>query len=120
MLRPRVARTLGAGRLTFATIESQGLALPAEARARVAGVPYSAGVEPYRPIVPLITDRHVDALALAGTVEEVTEHVVALGRAGIGQVAIHPLAPPGGTVDDTIRRFGEEVLPPAQKALGQR
>jgi len=29
----------------------------------------------------------------------------------------HPLAPPGGTVDDTIRRFGEEVLPRAQNAL---
>ncbi|MBI4253881.1 MAG: hypothetical protein HY616_02305, partial [Candidatus Rokubacteria bacterium] len=99
---------------------SQGLALPADARARVAGVPYGAGFEPYRPIVPLITDRHVDALALAGTVEEVTGHVVALGRAGIGQVAIHPFAPPGGTVDTTIRRFGEEVLPRAQKALAHR
>ncbi len=120
VLRPRVARTLGAGRLTFATLESQGLALPADARARVAGVPYGAGFEPYRPIIPLITDRHVDALTLAGTVEEVTEHVVALGRAGIGQVAIHPFAPPGGTVDDTIRRFGEEVLPQAQKALAHR
>lgn len=120
VLRPRVARTLGAGRLPFATLESQGLALPADARARVAGVPYGAGFEPYRPIVPLITDRHVDALALAGTVEEVTGHVVALGRAGIGQVAIHPFAPPGGTVDTTIRRFGEEVLPRAQKRLAHR
>ncbi len=120
VLRPRVARTLGAGRLTFATLEAQGLTLPAETRARVAGVAYSAGVEPYRPIVPLITDQHVDALTLAGTVEEVTAHVVALGRAGIGQVAIHPFAPPGRTVDDTIRRFGEDVLPRAQKALGHR
>lgn len=120
VLRPRVARTLGAGRLKFATLESQGLALPADARAKVAGVPYRAGFEPYRPIVPLITDGHVDALTLAGTVGEVTARVVALGRAGIGQVAIHPFAPPGGTVDATIRRFGEEVLPRAQKALGHR
>jgi 5,10-methylenetetrahydromethanopterin reductase len=120
VLRPRVARTLGAGRLKFATLESEGLALPAEARAPVAGVPYRAGLTPYRSIVPLVTDRHVDALTLAGTVDEVAEHVVALGRAGIGQVAIHPLEPPGGTVDDTIRRFGEEVLPQAQKALGHR
>jgi 5,10-methylenetetrahydromethanopterin reductase len=119
VLRPRVARTLGAGRLRFAMLEAEGLALPAEALARVAGVPYGAGLEPYRPLAPLVTDRHVDALALAGTVEEVTKHVVALGRAGIGQVAIHPLAPAGGTVDDTIRRFGEEVLPRAQKALRQ-
>ncbi len=116
-LRPRVARTLGAGRLTFATLESQGLALPAEARARVAGVPYGAGLAPYGQIVQLITDRHVDALTLAGTVEEVTAHIVALGRAGIGQIMIHPFAPPGGTVDETIGRFGREVLPRARKAL---
>ncbi len=120
VLRPRVARTLGAGRLKFATLGPQELDLPAEARAHLASVPYSAGFEPYRPIVPLVTDRHVNALSLAGTVEEVTEHVVALGRAGIGQIAIHPFAPPGGTVDDTIRHFGEEVLPQAQKALGHR
>ena len=120
MLRPRVARTLGAGRLKFATLEPQGLALSAEARARVAGVTYGAGLEPYRPIVPLITDRQIDALTLAGTVEEAAERVVALGRAGIGQIVIHPFAPPGETVDATIRRFGEEVLPRAQKALGHR
>jgi len=83
-------------------------------------VTYGAGLEPYRPIVPLITDRQIDALTLAGTVEEAAERVVALGRAGIGQIVIHPFAPPGETVDATIRRFGEEVLPRAQKALGHR
>lgn len=117
VLRPRVARTLGAGRLRFATLAAQGLALPAEARARVAGVPYAAGVAPYAPIVPLITDRHVDALALAGTVDEVADHVAALGRAGIGQVMIHPCAPPGGREEDTIRRFATEVLPRTRAAL---
>ncbi|OGL14867.1 MAG: hypothetical protein A3F92_14840 [Candidatus Rokubacteria bacterium RIFCSPLOWO2_12_FULL_71_22] len=117
VLRPRVARTLGAGRLRFAALEVQGLALPAEARVRVAGVPYAAGLEPYRPLVPLISDRHVDALTLAGTVDEVAAHVVALGRAGIGQIMIHPFAPPGGTVDETIERFGCEVLPRARRAL---
>jgi len=117
VLRPRVARTLGAGRLRFAALEAQGLALPAEVLTRVAGVPYAAGLEPYRPLVPLITDRHVDALTLAGTVDEVTAHVVALGRAGIGQIMIHPFAPPAGTVEDTIRRFGQEVLPRARQAL---
>ena len=119
VLRPRVARTLGAGRLTFATLEAEGLALPEEARATVAGVPYAAGFTPYVPLLPLITDRIVDALTLAGTVEEVAERVVALGRAGIGQIMIHPFAPPDGSVDDTIRRFGQEVLPAARKALGR-
>lgn len=118
VLRPRVARTLGAGRLAFATLAAQGIALPPEARASVAGAPYAAGVTPYLPLVPLITDRFVDALALAGTVDEVTEHVVALGRAGIGQVMIYPFAAPGGTVEDTMRRFAEQVIPEARRALG--
>jgi 5,10-methylenetetrahydromethanopterin reductase len=117
VLRPRVARTLGAGRLKFATLHEQGLALPEAARAKVAGVPYAAGFAPYLPLLPLITDRVVDALTLAGTVDEVTEHVVALGRAGIGQVMIHPFAPPDGSVDDTVRRFGQDVLPGARRAL---
>jgi 5,10-methylenetetrahydromethanopterin reductase len=117
VLRPRVARTLGAGRLKFATLAAQGLALPDSARASVANVPYAAGFTPYLPLLPLITDRVVDAVTLAGTVDEVTEHVVALGRAGIGQIMIFPFAPPHGSVEDTIRRFGAEVLPAARKAL---
>ena len=118
VLRPRVARTLGAGRLRFATLEAQGITLPPEARARVAGARYADGVTPYLPLLPLITDRFVNALTLAGTVDEVAERVVALGRAGIGQINIHPFAPPRGTVEDTIRAFGEEVLPQARHALG--
>jgi len=119
VLRPRVARTLGAGRLKFATLEAQGLALPEAARASVAGVPYAAGFTPYLHLLPLITDSVVDALTLAGTVDEVTERVVALGRAGIGQIMIHPFAPPDGSVDDTVRRFGQDVLPAARRALGR-
>ena len=119
VLRPRVARTLGAGRLRFAMLEDQGLALSEEARASVVGVPYAAGFAPYLPLLPLITDAVVDALTLAGTVDEVIERVVALGRAGIGQIMIYPFAPPDGSVDDTIRRFGQEVVPAARRALGR-
>ena len=114
VLRPRVARTLGAGRLRFATLEAQGLALPEAAKASVAGVPHAAGFASYLPLLPLITDAVVDALTLAGTVDEVTERV---GRAGIGQIMIYPFAPPDGSVDDTIRRFGQEVVPAACRAL---
>jgi 5,10-methylenetetrahydromethanopterin reductase len=119
VLRPRVARTLGAGRLKFATLEAQGLALPEAAKTSVADVPYAAGFAPYLPLLPLITDTVVDALTLAGTVDEVTERVVALGRAGVGQIMIYPFAPPDGSVDDTVRRFGQDVLPAARRALGR-
>ncbi|HEX6030293.1 MAG TPA: hypothetical protein VFY90_02605 [Tepidiformaceae bacterium] len=63
------------------------------------------------------TGHVLDALTLAGTVDEVAERVVALARAGIGQIIICPLAPPDGSVDDSIRRFGQEVVPAACRAL---
>jgi 5,10-methylenetetrahydromethanopterin reductase len=110
-VRPTVARYLGAGRLRGRTIEAQGLMLPAEAVASVAGAPYAAGVTPYLPLLPLVTDRHVDAFALAGGVEEVAEHVIALCVAGADAIIARPFAAEGWTVEETIVRLGSEVWP---------
>jgi 5,10-methylenetetrahydromethanopterin reductase len=110
-VRPTVARYLGAGRLRARTIEAQRLALPAEALAGVAGAPYAAGVTPYLPLLPRVTDRHVDAFALAGTAEEVAEHAIALHVAGADTIIARPLAPNGGTVEETIIKLGSEVWP---------
>jgi hypothetical protein len=64
-------------RVTHVGLEAQGLALPAEALEAVAAVP----------LLPLITDCHVDALTLPGTIEEVADHLVALTRAGIDGIS---------------------------------
>jgi hypothetical protein len=37
-------------------------------------------VTPYLRLLPLITDRHIDAFALAGTVEEVAGHATPCAR----------------------------------------
>jgi hypothetical protein len=66
-----------------------------------------------------VPDRFVDALALAGTVQEVAERVAALGQAGIGRIIVHPFAAPGASVGDTIRAFAEEVAPRARAALAR-
>jgi 5,10-methylenetetrahydromethanopterin reductase len=116
-VRPLVARYLGAGRLRSKTIREQGLELPAEALQSVAGSPYSAGVTPYLPLLPLITDRHVNALTLAGTVEEVIEHVVMLIRAGIDEIIIRPFAPEGGTIEETIASFATSVWPRVMSSI---
>jgi 5,10-methylenetetrahydromethanopterin reductase len=108
-VRPAVARYLGAGRLRLRTAAAQGLALPAEALAMVAGAAYAAGVRPYLPLLPPITDRHVDALTLAGTVDEVAEHAIALREAGADGVIARPFAPVGGTIEETIVTLGSEV-----------
>jgi len=117
-VRPSVARYLGAGRVRSKTLKAQGLDLPTEALQAVAGVPYAAGVVPYRPLLPLVTDRHVDALTLAGTIEEVINHVVGLFGAGIDGIIIRPFAPEGGTIEETIVTFGSEVWPRVMTALG--
>ena len=118
VVRPLVARYLGAGRLRSRTLEAQGLALPTEVLEAVAAVPYAAGVAPYLPLLPVITDRHVDALTLAGTIEEVADHVVALIRAGIDGIIIRPFAPEGGTIEDTIVTFGSQVWPRVLNSIG--
>src|SRR5215468_7657222 len=117
-VRPLVARYLGAGRLRSKTVKEQGLELPAEALQSVAGSPYSGGVTPYLSLLPLITDRHVNALTLAGTIEEITEHVVLLCRAGIDEIIIRPFAPEGGTIEETITNFASRVWPQVISSVG--
>jgi 5,10-methylenetetrahydromethanopterin reductase len=68
--------------------------------------------------VPLVTDSHVDALTLAGTIQEVTDHAVALSRAGIDGIIIRPFAPEGGTVEETIVTFASEVWPRVMAGVG--
>ena len=117
-VRPLVARYLGAGRLRSRTLKNQGLELPAEVLEAVAGGPYAAGIAPYLPLLPLVTDSHVDALTLAGTIQEVTDHAVALSRAGIDGIIIRPFAPEGGTVEETIVTFASEVWPRVMAGVG--
>ena len=110
-VRPTVARYLGAGRLRSRTAAAQRLELPPEALAMVEGAAYAAGVTPYLPLLPLITDRHVDAFTLAGTIDEVIEHASALREAGADGVIARPFAPQGGTIEATIVALGSEVWP---------
>jgi 5,10-methylenetetrahydromethanopterin reductase len=114
-VRPFVARMLAAGRLKFKTAEACGLALPAEAVAPFANVAYASGAAPYAPLLPLITDRHVDAFTLAGTVDEITDHMIRLRKAGVDSFIIMPFAPEGGTAEDTLVQMGSSVWPRVRK-----
>jgi 5,10-methylenetetrahydromethanopterin reductase len=96
------------------TLVSEGLALPGEALAEVPAAPYSAGTTPYLPLLPLVTDRHVDALTLAGTVDEVVARAISLRDAGVDAIIARPTAPNADMNDETIRRLGAEVWPRVQ------
>ena len=47
---------------------------------------------------------------------EVTAQVVELRRAGVDSITVMPFAAEGGTVEDTISKFGSEVWPAVQAA----
>ena len=116
-LRPHVARTLATGRLGFATLKSQGIALPEEATAGLGELGYVPGVEPYLHLLELVPDHFVDALSLAGTTDEVIAQATTLCQAGVNRFVVHPIAAPGQTVADTIRHFGEAVIPAVRETL---
>jgi 5,10-methylenetetrahydromethanopterin reductase len=115
-LRPTVARLLGAARLKFLTAEQQGLTLPLDLVASVAGAAYASGFAPYLPLLPHVTDRHVRSFTLAGDVAEVTAQVIELRSAGVDDVIVMPFAAEGSTIEDTITKFGSEVWPAVQAA----
>lgn len=116
VVRPTVARLLGRRALKLATAEAQGLALTAEAIASIGPAPYNEGVKPYLHLLPLISDRHVDAFTLAGTVDEIVAHIVALRGAGIDSVIIRPFAAPDVTIEQAIEIFGRQIWPAAASA----
>jgi hypothetical protein len=58
----------------------------------MANAPCAEGVKPYLPLLALVTDRHVDAFALAGTRQQVTAHIIELRQAGIDSIIVRPLA----------------------------
>ena len=65
----------------------------------------------------LAPDDYVRHTAVAGTLQEVTDQMVEIGRTGVDQITIKPVAPPGGRVEDVIRVFAREVVPAVQQAV---
>ena len=90
--------------------------MPAEAIAPFANVHYAAGAAPYPPLLPLVTDRHVDAFTLAGTVDEVAAHMSELSQAGVNSFIVMPLACEGSTAEETLVKLGKEVWPRVKRA----
>jgi 5,10-methylenetetrahydromethanopterin reductase len=110
-LRPGVARMLAAGRLKFMTAEAQGLTLMPEQIAPFANVRYADGAAPYAPLLPLVADRHVDAFTLAGTPDEVADHMSELRHAGVDSFLVMPFACEGSTAEQTLVSLGKDVWP---------
>jgi 5,10-methylenetetrahydromethanopterin reductase len=57
----------------------------------------------------VIPDWLVDKFAIAGTVAECRAQIERIKRTGIGQIAIIPYSPPGGSREETIRGFAKAM-----------
>jgi len=110
-LRLGIARMLAAGRLKFMTAEKQGLILSPEQIAPFAQVRYADGAAPYTPLLPAVTDRHVDAFTLAGSRDEVVQHMKNLKAAGADGFIVFPFACEGTTAEQTLITLGRDVWP---------
>ncbi len=110
-VRLGVARMLAAGRLKFMTAEQQGLTLTPEQIEPFAKVRYADGATPYTPLLPAITDRHVDAFTLAGSPDEVVQHMKELQAAGADGFIVMPLPCDAATAEQTLVALGKEVWP---------
>ena len=118
-MRTRVGRNLVAGHMSFTTIDKDKLTLPADIVAKVADVPYKAGVQPFEVIAPHVTDEMVDWMTLAGTETEIVDHATALCRAGIDGFIISPNPAPAEKIDEQIRIFGERLWPAIEKEVAR-
>lgn len=114
-LRLRAARTLASGRTHFDTLESQGLAVPAQVREKVAHVSYKEGAPPYEAIRADISNDMIKAISLVGTTADIRQQLIGLFEAGIGGVILSALPAKGVTMQQTLERFVTEAWQPALK-----
>jgi 5,10-methylenetetrahydromethanopterin reductase len=116
VMRPTVARTLITQQPHFRTFVTAGLALPARLQETITALGYTHDAALLAPAAALVPDNFVDAITLAGTVEDVATQVVRLVRQGVTHVMVYPIAP-DGDVERMLRSFAHEVMPRVRERL---
>jgi alkanesulfonate monooxygenase SsuD/methylene tetrahydromethanopterin reductase-like flavin-dependent oxidoreductase (luciferase family) len=110
LMRPTIVRSLVAQQPHFRTFATAGLELPIALREQIAALGYTHDPTRLAPAAALVPDAFVDAVTLAGTVEEVAGRVLQLQQLGITHVLINPLAP-DDNIEQVIHTFAHEVMP---------
>ncbi len=110
LMRPSIVRSLVSQQPHFRTFVTAGLELPAALRDHIDALGYTHDPARLAPAAALIPDTFVDAVTLAGPVDEVATRVAHLQQLGITHVLINPLAP-DDDVERVIRTFAHEVMP---------
>jgi 5,10-methylenetetrahydromethanopterin reductase len=117
LMRPSIVRTLVAQQPEFRTFKTAGLEIPDELRQAVTSLSYTHDPEILAPVATMIPDEFVDAITLAGTVDQVATQVIRMIRHGVTHVMIYPMAP-DGNVEDVITDFAQKVMPAVRQTVG--
>ena len=118
-MRSGLARSLIATQPEFPTFKVARLEVTAEMRERVKALGYTYDPEKLAPVAQLIPDEYVDALTLAGTVDEIAAGVLRLVHCGITHVEVFPIALEGN-VERVISDFANRVMPVVNRDLQSR
>jgi alkanesulfonate monooxygenase SsuD/methylene tetrahydromethanopterin reductase-like flavin-dependent oxidoreductase (luciferase family) len=117
LMRPSIVRTLVAQQPEFRTFKTAGLEIPDELRQAVTSLSYTHDPEILAPVATMIPDEFVDAITLAGTVDQVATQVIRMIRHGVTHVMIYPMTP-DGNVENVITDFAQKVMPAVRQTVG--
>jgi 5,10-methylenetetrahydromethanopterin reductase len=115
LMKPTIVRSLAAQRPDFFTFTTAGLTVPPALAKRLEGVAYTHDATALRAAAGEVPEEFVDAVTLAGAPDDVAAGVIRLGRSGVTQFIVYPLAV-DGRIETTIERFQREVMPAVRAA----
>jgi 5,10-methylenetetrahydromethanopterin reductase len=116
IMRPTIARSLLAQAPNFTTFALAGLEIPSRLKEMVTALSYTHDPQVLAPIAALVPDDFVDALTLAGTVDDVAASLVRMAQHGVRHIMISPIAVEGD-VESVVRNFAQLVMPRVRQAL---
>jgi 5,10-methylenetetrahydromethanopterin reductase len=118
VMRPTIVRTLAAQYPHYRTFATAGLDVPTRLHELLGSLGYTHDPAMLAPAAALVPDTFVDAITLAGTVDDVSERVVRMVQHGIRHLMIYPIAP-DGNVERLITDFAQEVMPRVREQIGE-
>jgi 5,10-methylenetetrahydromethanopterin reductase len=118
VMRPTIVRTLAAQYPHYRTFATAGLDVPTRLHELLGSLGYTHDPAMLAPAAALVPDTFVDAITLAGTVDDVSERVVRMVQHGIRHLMIYPIAP-DGNVERVITDFAQEVMPRVREQIGE-
>jgi 5,10-methylenetetrahydromethanopterin reductase len=110
-VKPMIAALLISKKPDFSFLEPLGLELSPEFEAMILASTYGHDRPDTENVAARVPDEFVDALAVAGTSDEVTASIARMVRRGVDQLIAFPMPVPGDSVPGVLRRLALEIMP---------